>query len=237
MLSLYDLLLIKEQHNNEKLIYVQFGNHDYIFRLIAPKEYVQCKLLTSNEYERNDAICQLCLIYPDGFSFAENPIGCISDNIAEEIVERSMIFKDLGVLVKFEDNQEALKRFVPECMCFVKAAFNEFSFDDIESWSYEKLMDMTAKAERVLQIRAGDMQGEIIKLGYEIDEEKINNPAPPPTSEELIKQGIDPMLYFSKDIVLKKPLVDDPVILGSDWRNEELMKRVGKQIHKRPNNK
>jgi hypothetical protein len=236
MLSLYDILLIKEQNNNEKLIYVQFGKHDYIFRLLAPKEYVQCKLLTGDEYERNDAICQLCLVYPEGLSFAENPIGCLSDKIADEIVEKSMIFRDLDVLVKFEDNQEALKRFLPECMNFVKAAFNEFSYDDIESWSYEKLMNMTAKAERVLQLRAGDIGGEVIKLGYEIDEEKINNPPPEPTAEELIKQGIDPMLYFSKDIVLKKPLVDDPVILGSDWRNEELMKRVGKQIHKRPNN-
>jgi hypothetical protein len=236
MLSLYDLLLIKEQHNNEKLVYVQFGRHDYIFRLLSPKEYTQCKLLTSNEYELSDAICQLTLVYPEGFSFAENPIGCISDKIAEEIVDKSMIFKDLDVLVKFEDNQESLKRFLPECECMVKAAFNEFSFEEIESWSYEKLMYMTARAERVLQLRAGDMQGQVIKLGYEIDEEKINTPLPEPTAEELIKKGIDPMMYYSKDIVLKKPLVDDPVILGSNWRNEELMKRVGQQIHKRPNN-
>lgn len=234
MLSLYDLLLIKEQHNNEKLIYIKFNKHDYIFRLLSPKEYVQCKLLTSSEYEQSDAICQLTLVYPEEFSFATSPIGCISDEISKIIIDKSMIFRDVDVLIKFEENQEKLKRFVPACINFVKAAFNEFSYDEIESWSYEKLMDMTAKAERVLQLRAGDIDGKVIKLNYEIDEEKLNNPPPEPTAEELLKQGIDPMMYYSKDIVLKKPLVDDPFILGSDWRNEELMKRVGQQIHKRP---
>lgn len=236
-LNLYDILLIKEQNHNQKLIYINLGKHDYIFRLLSPKEYTQCKLLTSNKQELSDAICQLTLIYPEDLSFATNPMGCIADGIADVIVDKSLIFRDVDVLIKFEEEQEKLKRFVPECISFIKAAFNEFSFEEIEGWSYEKLMEMTAKAERVLQIRAGDMNRQVIKLGYEIDEEKLNAPPEKPKPEDLIKKGIDPMMYYAKDIILKKPLVDDPFILGSDWKNEELMKRVGQQIHRRPNPK
>lgn len=234
MLNLYDILLIKEQHNNDKLIYVQFGKHDYVFRLLSPKEYTQCKLLTGNDHELHDAICQLTILYPLDLSFAENPIGCLSDEIAKDIIDKSLIFKDLDVLVKFEDEQKKLKRFIQECIAFVKAAFNEFSYEEIESWSYERLMEMTAKAERILQLRNGDMAGEIIKLGYEIDESKINSQPEEPTAEELIKNGIDPMKYFAKKIILKKPLIEAPVILGSDWKNEELINNVGRQIHRRP---
>lgn len=234
MLSLYDILLIKEQHHNDKLIYIQFGRHDYIFRLLSPKEYTQCKLLTSNKEELNDAICQLTLIYPEDLSFAENPIGCISDEIANQIVDKSLILKDLEVLTRFEEEQDKLQKFIPECIMFIKAALPEYSFDEIEGWSYEKLMTMTAKAERILQIRTGDMQRQVVKLGYEIDEEKINAPVVEPTAQELIKQGIDPMFYYSNRIVLKKPLIDTPIILGADWKNEELIKDVGKQIHRGP---
>lgn len=232
MLNLYDLLLIKEQNGNDKLIYVKFNNRDYIFRLLAPKEYTQCKLLTANKYEMNDAICQLTLIYPEDLSFAENPIGCISDKIAESIIEKSMIFEDLDVLIHFEDEQEKLDRFIPQCILFVKAAFmTEYSLDEIEGWSYEKLMEMTAKAERILQLRgATNPDGTPIKLNYEIDEEKLLNPKEEPSAKELREKGIDPMFFYADKITLKKPLIDQPVILGNNWKNEEMVKNVGRQI-------
>lgn len=234
MLDLYDLLLIKEQNNNHKLIYVQFEKRDYVFRMLSPKEYTQCKMLTTNKYELADAICQLTLIHPEDLSFSENPIGCISDRIADEIIHRSMIFRDLEVLVKFEEEQEKIDRFIPQCILFVKAAFSEFSLEEIEGWSYEYLMQMTAKAERILQLRgAKDVNGDPIKLNYSINEEKLNEKPQEPTVQELREQGIDPMFYFSDKIVLKKPLIDYPVILGSDWKNEELSKRVGEQILRR----
>ena len=109
---------------------------------------------------------------------------------------------------------------------------NEYTLDEIENWSYEKLMKMTAKAERILQLRGAidPCTGEPVKLNYEIDEEKINKPKPEMTTEEMLKKGIDPMFYHADKIILKKPYIDLPVILGSDWKNKELSDRVGRQI-------
>lgn len=233
MLDLYDLMLLKEQHGGDKLLYFQFGKHDFVFRLLSPKEYTQCKLLTSNNYELNDAICQLTLIYPEKISFAEYSLGCVSDAIAETIIDKSMIFKDIDVLIEFENEQEALNRFIPQCILFVKAAFyNEYSLEEIENWSYEKLMKMTAKAERILQIRGvvDPNTGEGIRLNYEINEEKLNNPKEEMSFEDMLKNGIDPMFYHADKIILKKPFIDDPVILGSNWKDKELSDRVGRQI-------
>lgn len=236
MLDLYDIMLLKEQHGGDKLLYFQFGKHDYVFRLLSPKEYTQCKLLTSDSYELNDAICQLTLIYPENISFSEYSLGCISDEIAEVIIDKSMIFRDIDVLIKFEEEQENLNRFIPQCILLVKAAFNnEYTLDEIENWSYEKLMKMTAKAERILQLRGVIDQdtGEKIRLNYEINEDKINNPKEEMSFEDMIKKGIDPMFYHADKIVLKKPFIDTPVILGANWRNKELSDDVGRQILRR----
>ena len=221
MLSLYDVLLIKEGVNNDKIIYLQFRHRDFVFRLLSPKEYSQCKSLTSNKEELHDAICQLTLLYPQGINFSEYPIGGLSDYAADQIIDRSMIFEDKKVLDKFELAKTKLTKFLPQCVLFVKSAFPEYKLEEIEDWSYEKLMTMTAKAEFILKL-----QGSV----YTIEYEEIEDEKPEVTDEELLKRGVDPMMYHSNDIVLKKPLVDYPVILGSNWRDKELSDLVGKQI-------
>jgi hypothetical protein len=224
MLGLYDVLLVKEAHNNDKIIYLQFRHHDFIFRLLSPKEYSQCKMLTSNKEELHDAICQLTLLYPDDVSFSTLPFAGLSDFAAEQIIERSMIFEDKKVLDKFEQAKNKLNKFLPQCMLFVKAAFPEYTLEQIEDWSYEKLMEYTAKAEFILKLKGSE---------YVIEYEDVDEEKPTITDDELRKKGIDPMMYYSNEIVLKKPLVDYPVILGSDWRNKELSDRVGEQILRR----
>lgn len=221
MLSLYDVLLIKEGVNNDKIVYIQFRHRDFVFRLLSPKEYSQCKALTSNKEELHDAICQLTLLYPDGASFASYPVAGISDYAAEQIIKRSMIFEDKKVLDKFELAKSKLTKFLPQCMLFVKAAFPEYTLEQIEDFSYEKLMDLTAKAEFILKLKGSE---------YVIEYEDIEEEKPEVTDEELLSKGIDPMMYHSSDIVLKKPLIDYPVILGHNWKDKELSDLVGKQI-------
>lgn len=224
MLSLYDVLLIKEGVNNDKIIYLQFRHHDFVFRLISPKEYAQCRQLTSNNDELHDAICQLTILYPENISFSMYPLCGVSDYAAEQIITRSMIFDDKKVLDKFEESKKKLTKFLPQCMLFVKAAFPEYKLEEIEDWSYEKLMDMTAKSEFILKLKGSE---------YTIEYEDIDETKPTLTDNELRERGIDPMMYHSNDIILKKPLIDYPVILGSDWRNKELSDLVGQQILRR----
>ena len=140
------------------------------------------------------------------------------------------------MLIKFEEEQKSLDRFIPQCILFVKAAFeSEYTLDEIENWSYEKLMKMTAKAERILQLRGvvDPNTGEAIELNYRIDEDKLDEPKPEMSFEEMLKKGIDPMFYHADKIILKKPFIDTPIILGSDWKNKELSDSVGKQILRR----
>lgn len=230
MLTIYDLMLLKESINNEKIIYIQFEKHEYVFRSISPKEYTQAKFLTSIAEELSDAICQIALIYPDDFDFSQSSVAGLSDYMSKEIIRESLLDNDLGVIEQFEESKRKLSTFLVQCSLFIKAAFPEYTLNEIEEWSYEKLMDMTAKAEFVLKI-----QGSQFEIKYNKDE--IENPNEEKIEDrELYKNGIDPMFYYSDTIKLRNPLISYPIILGSSWDREELIKDVREQILTRRHN-
>lgn len=229
MLTIYDLMLLKESINNEKIIYVQYGKHEYVFKSISPKEHTQAKFLTSTSEELSDAICQLALIYPSDYDFSQSPVAGLSDSMSQKIISESLLNNDLGVIEKFEESKSKLSTFLVQCSLFVKAAFPEYTLDEIEGWNYEKLMDMTAKAEFVLKI-----QGSQFQISYN-KEELENTEKEPVEDKELYDNGIDPMFYYADTIKLRTPLVSYPIILGASWDREDLIEDVRKQILARRN--
>lgn len=227
MISTYDIMVIKEDMNHEKLIYLAISRKDFVFRLITIKEYTQAKMLTSTPEEFNDAICQIALIHPVDYNFATSPIAGASDVAAEHIIEQSKIFDSKGVLDSLENARAKINRFFDQCVLLIKAAFTEYTLDEIQDWNYEKLMDMVAKAEFVLKL-----QGNEVKIECEI-EEIDQKESRRKSDAELVHNGIDPMFYYADQIKLKQDFIDRPVILGNNWREEGLIKDVQQQILRR----
>lgn len=226
MISTYDIMVLKEDMNHEKLIYLAISRKDFVFRLITVKEYTQAKMLTNTPEEFNDAICQIALIYPEEYNFAESPIAGASDIASSHIIKHSKIFDLKGVVETLEGSRLKLNRFFDQSTLIVKSAFSEYTLEEIQDWNYEKLMDMVAKAEFVLKLRGNE-----VKLECEIEEETKEDRSK--TDAELVRNGIDPMFYYADQIKLKSEQIDRPVILGNNWREEGLIKDVQQQIFKR----
>lgn len=232
MLGIEELLLIKESNNEGKIIYFSFYNHDFVFRLISPKEYAKIKMLTITEEEFEDAVCQITLLYPnpEEYDFSICPLGGVTKTMSKYIVEKSMIFDDVQAIAYYEVQKRNLNVFAEQCSLYVKAAFPEYPLDEIYNWDYEKLLSMTAKAEVVLKLKGSNMV-----LTY--NEEEIGKEKPKPTAEELRKNGIDPMFYYANEFPAPNNHIDYPVILGTNWNRGDLIDKYKKQIRKRHNNK
>lgn len=236
-MNLYDILSVKEKCNDDKLIYVKFNNHEYVFRLISSYEYKECKMFAEDTLTFNDAICQLSVVYPENINFAKHEIAGLADYIAPIIIDKSMIFEDTKLTELLETSRKNNMTFIKECKLVIKAAFSEISLQEINNMSYVKLMEMTADAERILQLRGSkNSDGSLFKVEYEIDEEKVKEAKKDLTDKELWSKGIDPMFFNIDKLQLKMPLVDEPFILGPKWNDEELNKKVGKQILKKHSN-
>ncbi len=233
-MKLYDLLSIKEKYNDERLIYIKFNNREYLFRLISSYEYKECKMFAEDKFTFNDAICQIAIVYPENIDFAHHEIAGFSDFVSPVIIDKSMIFEDTKLTEILETNRESNMTFIKECKLMIKAAFPELSLKEINNMSYVKMMEMTADAEKILFLRGSrNADGSLIKIEYEIDEEKLEEAKKELTDKELWAKGIDPMLFNIDKLQLKKPLIDEPFIVGPKWNDEELNRNVGRQILKK----
>ena len=116
-------------------------------------------------------------------------------------------------------------------MALVKAAFPEYSFDEIEEWPWSRLIDMVSKAETVLEL-----QGLEISLINNLDElqEQKNEKLSEDTEFilELRASGIDPMVYFKDEIEFKEEYSDFPLIGGRHWDNEDVLYAIRRQMEK-----
>lgn len=231
MLEIFDLLYLKEQNKGEKILYMAFHDKEFVFKAITQKEYGEAKMLTSTDEEFEDVICQISVLYPEDFAFAESQIAGMSTFFSKKIIEFSLIDDVIGVLEVYEEEKYKIElKLIEKCRLLIKAAFDEYTLDEMENWSYEKIMRKVAQAEYVLSLRGCP------KHALEYDKEQILNSSDEEASdEELIKNNIDPMLYYSNKFKPTDPLIDLPFGIGSDWNNEKVIAGVRKQIYRRSN--
>lgn len=228
MISTYDIMLLKEDNGIGKLIYVSMGERDFVFRQISLKEYVQCKLLTSTPEDFYDAVCQIALMqsYTPGFQFIHSPIATIGDVCGPLIIEHSYIDRQDDIIDLLDHYRDRVETFAEQSALLIKSAFPEYPIEEIYDWNYDKMMDYLAKAEYILTLKLGRE----IKLECEaqkgISSDEISD-------DELILQGVDLVMYHGSKINFNKSIIDMPVIMGSNWQDEEVRESVKEQIHKR----
>lgn len=229
MISMFDVSLIKEETGENQLIYCNISGRDFLFKKISLQEYVQCKMLTSNDFDFNDYVCQICLLHSSDadFQFSTSPIASISDICAPYIIEQSYIHDIAKVVDLLEEERDNNNKFSEQCALIIKSAFPEFPLDDILSWHYSKMMKYVARAEFILTLKL-DRE---IKLECDIkenagDEIKYSD-------KELLAQGVDLVMYYGKDLSYTNEIIDRPIIIGKQWKNEEVISGVRQQIRKR----
>lgn len=232
MLSIYDLAIYKEMYKGHKILYALFNNREFVFKALGRKEYQDIINLTSDEYELEDAICQTSLIYPEECIFATHPMAGITNNIAPIIVELSG-FSDLSnVLDMYKESKGKMNNFDQQCMALVKVAFPEYRYDEIEEWTWEQLMDFTAKAENMMALK-GLPPIELVNRKDEVEEEAKKQTEEYNQDEfvhELREKGIDPIMYFQDKLFQKKDYLDFPLIGGIHWENEGVLNDIRQQM-------
>lgn len=240
MITNFQLMALKAQAKGERIIYINIKDREFVFKSLGVAEYIEIMELGLNGKDFEDVVCQTALIYPDeGVSFGEYPLAGVSEIACKEILSNSgFVGMDNVREILFEKRYE-MNIFHNQCVNTVKAAFPELALEEIQNYSWIKLMDLFARAERILVLR-GNANFEIIDVsGYNEEneegsesneledvEEKV------PTIQECLENGFDPMLYFARDLFNSegKDIVDRPFIGGLHWKREDVMNAISKQL-------
>lgn len=228
MLTNDALIYLKEQHYGHKLIYVRFAYEEFVFRTLSKKEYKYIKSQAFDEYDLHDKICTIACIFPKDYDFSLCPIGGLPDVISPEI-ERESGFTDIQIILNSYYEEKNFNTLETQCMDMIKAFIPEYTYEQMQEWTWHQLMTMTAKAEKVAKLKGFDYHLNDKTADMEEEYNKMNS-SNPDFIKNLYEHGIDPMIHFKDEIQFHKNVLDFPLIMGISYDNEVVIDAVREQI-------
>lgn len=224
--------VFKEEIGDErKIIRIVFQNLEFYFKSLTQNEYQNLLAVSENDYDLEDNICQTALIYPENFVFKETGFSGISKNFSKIILENSLFMnvnEYKNVYMKYKNQMNDFKN---RCIAIIKSQFQEFTFEEMEEWPLEKIFKYVTRAEYIYNISRPEE--EQINLELNNDFEEVEERDKEEIYNEMLENGIDPVIYESQNIIYnKKHLKEDLFIGGSAWKNEEIVNEIRRQLEK-----
>lgn len=223
----------KDLYSGHKIIYVRFLDEDFIFKTLSRKEYKYILQTNDSRYDLQDAVCNTTCVYPENYDFSECGFAGLVEFAADSIIKHSGLADIQDVLAEYKQ-YKAQTNLELQCMDLIKAFIPEYTYEEMEEWTWSKLMYMTTRAERIAELKGFDWHIEDQSAAYleEVNKITVDNQE---FVEELKKNGIDPMHYFSDDLktTFKRDILDFPLIGGIHWNDEVILDVIRKQIRQK----
>lgn len=232
--------LLKHKWYGHSIIYVRFLSETFLFRTLTREEYRLIKEQNLGSYEHNEKVCSQTCVYPEEYDFSVCPYAGLPDVAARE-VEKQSGFTDIHIILDSYYRERDVTTLEQQCMDLIKAFIPEYTYEQMESWTWHQLMKTSARAERVAKLRAASMGIENYDLHLndktadmekEFDDMNSDNPD---FVWNLYEHGVDPMIHFRNELKFTNDVVEMPLILGMSFDNEEVINAVRKQINEKDN--
>lgn len=231
------LYTLKEEYAYHKILYISFEGHEFVFRSLGREEYNQIISIVRDAKDLEDVIAQAALIYPEDYDMATSPFAGLPQYAAERVVEASDVTSMDTLLGMLSNAQTIASRFDYQCMSVIKSAMPEYDFEEMQKWTWEKIMFYTALGQKILNLTLPE--GSKIDLIDQRDliqkeeEAKLDPQDDPEFIQSLREQGVDPMFYFYDNGTVRHNLIEDPLLGGRYWNNEGVLNEIRQTIHER----
>ena len=222
----------KDLYSGHKILYVRFLDNDFIFRSLTRKEYKYLLQSGLSQMDMEDSICNTACLYPEDYDFTVCGFAGLNEYVANIIKDISN-FSDIRSILNEYHKYKEMDNLETQCMDLIKAFIPEYTYEEMEEWTWEKLMQITVRAEKVAALRGFEWSLKDESEQYIEEMQNINS-----ENKEFLKEletnGIDPMFYFEDEIkhTFKKEVLDFPLIGGSHWNDEVVLSVIREQIRK-----
>ena len=223
----------KDLYSGHKIIYVRFLDTDFIFRTLTRKEYRYLLQSNTSKEDLEDGICNVACIYPEDYEFETCGFAGLNSYVADIIQDLSG-FRDIQVVLNDYRQAKENTNLEIQCMDLIKAFIPEYTYEEMAEWTWEKLMTITARAERVAELKGFDWHIQDQTEEYMDEMNKISSDNQE-FLQELRNSGIDPMFYFAEELkqTFTHEVVEFPMISGCHWDDEVILDAIRKQIKKK----
>lgn len=222
----------KDLYSGHKILYVRFLDNDFIFRSLTRKEYKYLLQSGLSQMDMEDSICNTACLYPEDYDFTVCGFAGLNEYVAN-IIKDISDFSDIRSILNEYYKYKEMDNLEIQCMDLIKAFIPEYTYEEMEEWTWEKLMQVTVRAEKVAALRGFEWSLKDESEQYIEEMQNINS-----ENKEFLKEleanGIDPMFYFEDEIkhTFKKEVLDFPLIGGSHWNDEVILSVIREQIRK-----
>lgn len=222
----------KDLYSGHKILYVRFLDNDFIFRSLTRKEYKYLLQSGLSQMDMEDSICNTACLYPEDYDFTVCGFAGLNEYVAN-IIKDISDFSDIRSILNEYHKYKEMDNLEIQCMDLIKAFIPEYTYEEMEEWTWEKLMQITVRAEKVAALRGFEWSLKDESEQYIEEMQNINS-----ENKEFLKEletnGIDPMFYFEDEIkhTFKKEVLDFPLIGGSHWNDEVVLSVIREQIRK-----
>ena len=222
----------KDLYSGHKILYVRFLDNDFIFRSLTRKEYKYLLQSGLSQMDMEDSICNTACPYPEDYDFTVCGFAGLNEYVAN-IIKDISDFSDIRSILNEYHKYKEMDNLETQCMDLIKAFIPEYTYEEMEEWTWEKLMQITVRAEKVAALRGFEWSLKDESEQYIEEMQNINS-----ENKEFLKEletnGIDPMFYFEDEIkhTFKKEVLDFPLIGGSHWNDEVVLSVIREQIRK-----
>ena len=222
----------KDLYSGHKILYVRFLDNDFIFRSLTRKEYKYLLQSGLSQMDMEDSICNTACLYPEDYDFTVCGFAGLNEYVAN-IIKDISDFNDIRSILNEYHKYKEMDNLETQCMDLIKAFIPEYTYEEMEEWTWEKLMQITVRAEKVAALKGFDWSLKDESEQYIEDMQNINSDNKE-FLQELETNGIDPMFYFEDEIkhTFKKEVLDFPLIGGSHWNDEVVLSVIREQIRK-----
>lgn len=168
---------LKEQ---EEVFMTQIESDIFIYRSLGRKDWKDIVINKDiNEYQKEEVICECCVIYPENYDF-ENCDAGIPTLLANEIIKNSLL-DSIDTRIKVTKHyREEMYELDNQITCIIHEAFPNFTLEEIENWGIEKTAKYYSRAEwTLINLRGAPINGDPLESLNEVKERYTN----PITSE------------------------------------------------------
>ena len=145
----FDVIVEKLSNEYDNIIYTEIMGEIFIYRPITRYEYKNIMMADIEDIEKQDLICDTCVLYPDDYDW-DDCIGGIPNELCTEILDKSCVsLEDMGILL--EMYREEMHELENQMTCIITKAFPAYKLEEIEKMDTIKFTKLFTRAEWILE--------------------------------------------------------------------------------------
>lgn len=148
-IDLRDLYIkLLDEHRN--VFIYKLDDEIYFFRSIKRNEYKKIFLDDSfNDFERQDMVCETCILYPEGFNAEDQDAG-LPTKLCDIILRNSLMDSFVTQANALQLYRSEMAKLSDQINCLIAEAYPKYSIEEIENWDMDQTLKFLSRAEWTL---------------------------------------------------------------------------------------